>query len=162
MTSLTNRPNVWSGTVPLRDAINSLFEQSFLSPTWGATFGRTATPGFALDIYEDSDHYYVLGVLPGVDPNKVEIVAEEATLTISGEIPSFVPQGKQVIWHELPTGRFRRTVTLPMAADAARIEAQYDNGLLKLMVPKAAHARAHKIPVRPAQAQLVEANGNPR
>jgi HSP20 family protein len=160
MTSLTNRPNVSTGTVPLRDAINSLFEQSFLTPTWTTTFGRPMMPGLALDIYEDTDNYYLLGVLPGVDPTKVEIVSEDNTLTISGEIPSFVPEGKQVVWHELPTGTFRRTLTLPMAFDPGQIDAQYENGLLKLIVPKAAHARPHKIRIGASQAQLTEANGN--
>jgi HSP20 family protein len=147
MTNLTNRPTEFNQAVPLREAINSLFSQSFLSPTWGTLFGRTSTPGPALDVYEDEDNYFVLAVMPGVDPNKLEITSQDNTLSIAGEVGSFVPEGKRIVWQELPVGSFRRVLTLPTAFDTAKVQAQYDGGLLKLIVPKAEHARLHRIPI---------------
>jgi HSP20 family protein len=147
MTNLTNRSTEFNQPVPLREAINSLFSQSFLSPTWGTLFGHAATPGPALDVYEDEDNYFVLAVMPGVDPNKLEITSQDNTLSIAGEIGSFVPEGKHVVWQELPVGSFRRVLTLPMPFDTAKVQAQYDGGLLKLIVPKAEHARLHRIPI---------------
>jgi HSP20 family protein len=147
MTNLTNRSTEINQPVPLREAINSLFSQSFLSPTWGTLLGHPTPPGPALDVYEDEDNYFVLAVLPGVDPNKLEITSQDNTLTITGEIGSFVPEGKRIVWQELPVGTFRRVLTLPMPFDTAKVQAQYDGGLLKLIVPKAEHARLHRIPV---------------
>jgi HSP20 family protein len=147
MSDLTIRPLGFEQAVPLREAVNSLFSQSFLNPTWGTMFGQPGTLGMGLDVYEDNENYYILGVLPGVDPNKVDITSQENTLIISGEIPSFVPQGKRVLWQELPVGSFRRALTLPAAFDVGNVEAHYGDGLLKLVLPKAASARVHKIKI---------------
>lgn len=157
MTSLLNRSNLWETTLPLTQAINSLLEQSFVSPTWGSP---ATNLGLALDVYEDTDNYYILGVLPGVDPGQVNIVAQENTLTVSGEIPNFVPEGKHVVWHELPAGKFTRSITLPMPFDVDKAQAQYDQGLLKLVVPKAEYARPRRIEIGKGQAQLAESAGN--
>lgn len=154
MVSLMNRPTLIEEAMSLREAIDDLFRNSFLFPTWRTVFGQTVAPSVALDVYEDNDNYYVIGVLPGIEPEQVDVTCEGNTLTISGEIPSFIPEGKQVVWQELPSGSFRRTLTLPAPFEVGKVEAHYDAGVLKLVVPKAENARARKIQVRAAQPQL--------
>jgi HSP20 family protein len=153
MSNLTNRSNPFEGLVPLHDAVNSLFEQSFLTPSWrNLVAGRTGS-AIPLDVYEDNDNYFVVAALPGIDPNKVEITAQDGALTIQGEIPSLVPEGKQVVWHELLSGQFMRSFTLPAPVDAAHVQAAYDGGLLKLIVPKAEHAKPRRIPISSGSTQ---------
>lgn len=159
MVGLMNRPTLFDEVMSLHEAIDDLFRNSFLLPSWRTLFGRTVTPTLALDVYEDNDNYYVIGVLPGVDPNEVDITCEGNTLMISGEIPEFIPEGKEVVWQELPSGSFRRTLTLPTPIEADKVEAHYEAGLIKITVPKAEHARAHKVQVRTVERQLPSGKG---
>ncbi len=125
MVALMNRPSLFDEVMSLHEAIDDLFRNSFLLPSWRTLFGRTVTPTLALDVYEDHENYYVIGVLPGVDPNEVDITCEGNTLIISGEVPEFAPEGKEIVWQELPSGSFRRTLTLPAPIEASKVEAHY-------------------------------------
>jgi len=87
--------------------------------------------------------------LPGVAPSKLDVAVTEGNrLTIQGERPQVdVPNA---VWHrqERGHGPFVRELTLPTLVDADKVEARYDQGVLRLTLPKAEAAKPRKITVR--------------
>ncbi|BCM64849.1 MULTISPECIES: Hsp20/alpha crystallin family protein [Streptomyces] len=100
-----------------------------------------------VDAWRDDDALYLQFDLPGMDRSNIELTTERGTLTLSAERPSPVPAGARAVLTERPTGRFTRRLALSDALDAAAAEAAYDNGVLTLRIPLAAHAKPRKIAI---------------
>ncbi len=134
--------------MPLREAVNRLFEDSFVWPGRLEVFtGRS----FPVDIYETKDQqgYVVEASLPGVKPEDISITAMGDTLTITYktkveekvEKPSYVR-------HERYEGEMTRTFTLPTHILPEKVQATYEQGILKLQVPKSEEVKPKLIPVK--------------
>src|SRR5215213_2000356 len=116
-----------SDFVLLRDAMNQLLQDSFI-PSGGSRFpwssgaGTTARP-LPLDLYATPEQAVIIAAVPGMNPDQLEITYADNTLTLSGSVPSAVgsEQGQNATWyvHELWSGQFQRTVTLPFEIDPA-------------------------------------------
>ena len=91
----------------------------------------------ALDMTETNDAVDVVAELPGVDPKDVEVLAAGETLTIKGEKKS-EKETKDKNWYraERSYGAFVRNIDLPFEIDAAKVEASFDKGVLKVHVAK--------------------------
>jgi HSP20 family protein len=115
-------------------------------------FGRaagTAATGPQLSVWEDEQAVFAEADLPGVDPAKLEVTVNEGNqLTIQGE--RTVPEVPGAVWlrQERPFGKFSRVVALPALVDAARVEAKYTDGVLRLTLPKHEAAKPRKIVVK--------------
>ncbi len=136
---MTERYDAFREMLPLRDAMNRLFEQSLVRPT------GLLSPAAALrmDIYTEGDNYVIEAALPGLSPETVNVSVLGNQVTISGEYPAR-PEGRQYLLREQPRGRFERTVALPTELEADQAQAHYEHGLLRLTVPKAAAADRHQ------------------
>jgi HSP20 family protein len=108
----------------------------------GRTFGGTRRSDVwmpALDLYETDDRIVATVELPGLDPDDVEVKVEDQVLTVSGKREfSDEVEEDHVRRIERSYGAFMRQITLPQAADAERIKATFDKGVLKIEVPKKA------------------------
>ena len=105
----------------------------------------------AMDVAEKADAYLINVELPGVDPNQVELNFEQNVLTIRGAKPSSFDASNgeyRVYTAERVAGEFERSVRLPDSVDSERIEASYDHGLLRILVPKAQAAQPRKIEIK--------------
>ncbi|MEV6960216.1 Hsp20/alpha crystallin family protein [Streptomyces sp. NPDC051207] len=100
-----------------------------------------------VDAWRDDDALYLQFDLPGMDRSSIELTTERGTLALSAERPSPVPAGARALLTERPTGRFTRRLALSDALDTAAAEAAYDNGVLTLRIPLAAHAKPRKIDI---------------
>jgi HSP20 family protein len=135
---------------PFRDLMSI---QSELNRLFGRTYaGEPATAGAwvpPLDIFETEDRFVVSVDLPGVDPKQVDVSVEDSTLTIRGE-RGFTSEADEDSCHRVERryGSFVRSLSLPQTADAARIEASFDKGVLTIEVPKAEQAKPRKIQVK--------------
>ncbi|MCK9357602.1 MAG: Hsp20/alpha crystallin family protein [Dehalococcoidia bacterium] len=136
----------------LREAMGKLFEQSVVCPDRSA--GAESTPGASLmpvNLYEEESGFVIRAYVPGVKAESVEVGAEGGTLTIKARIPGETEgeDAKAGRWlaGELGYGDVARTLTLPAPIDAARIEANVENGVLTVVVPKAEEAKPRKIVV---------------
>ena len=127
----------FAGMLPLRDAMDRLFEQSVLRPT---AFG-TILP---IDVYAEGDNYVIEVAVPGLAPDAVTVSVLGNQVFISGEYPT-ATEGRQYLFRERTAGRFERVVALPTALDADKAEAHYEHGLLRLTVPKAESAKPRRI-----------------
>ncbi len=118
---------------------------------FGQQYGGTATQAWqpALDISERKDAYLVSVELPGIGMDEIEITFEGSLLTIQGErhVPHDSSEQKM---HRVERryGAFRRSITLPTHVMADAIEASVQDGVLQILVPKAAEVLAKRIAVR--------------
>jgi HSP20 family protein len=149
----------------LRDEVDRLFDSFF--PTvagrrglfdmdpfrrlggWVRSGGELAPE---VDVKETDERFEITAELPGMDEKDVEVTLREGMLTISGEKKMETKEDK-ANYHltERSYGRFVRTFRLPDTADEDGISAGFTKGVLSVIVPKTAAARAHekKIEVKP-------------
>ncbi len=103
----------------------------------------------AVDIVELEQEVLLLADLPGVEPGHVDVSVEDRTLTLAGERHPYNDlKDPQAFRTERPSGRFTRTFILPTTVDTGRIHAEFNHGVLKVVLPKAEHVRARKIQIQ--------------
>jgi HSP20 family protein len=146
MANLT-RYNPFSEMVSLREAMDRLFEDSFISPRGWSTIGR----GMPANLYETADGYTLQLPMPGVKPEDVEITVQQDTLNLKWETKVQFPEGATVHWNGFQSGQYQQSFTLPAPINPDRVEAHYNDGILTLSLPKAEHARARTIKVNAAR-----------
>jgi len=133
----------WSN---LRDQLNSFFDMPFWS-----SFERTGQlfTGWspALDLYESGDHFVAVVKLPGMRREDIDISLHDGTLTISGERKRESSNGKTAQRTERYVGTFRRSIGLPTRVDPSKVSATYEDGILKVTLPKAEDAKPKQIQV---------------
>jgi HSP20 family protein len=132
----------------LQDEMNQLFGRVFRQQP-GLDRGGQRLWAPALDIAERPDAYLVTVEVPGVRPEDLDITLEGGVLTVQGE-RRFQDESQDQQWHRVERryGAFRRSVTLPSQAQADKIEASFEDGLLHITVPKTEAAMPKRIEVR--------------
>jgi HSP20 family protein len=155
MTTMTG----WDLFEDLRSAQDELLRMNRVHGQWLSPAGYSgqlydpsaSTQAWAppLDISERKDAYLVTVELPGVRSEDLEITFEDRLLTIQGERhPAGDSAGEKVHRVERRYGAFRRSITLPSHVMADAIEATAQDGVLRILVPKAPEVHAKRIPVR--------------
>ena len=149
-----NRYDPFREALSLRDAMDRLFQESFVRPS--AATGRCGW--VPMDVEETGDAYRLHVQLPGWKPEDVNITVQESTVTISGQYNN-APERKDEesrTWHvrERSFASFNRSFSFPLPVDADRAEATFENGELVLTLPKAESAKPRQIKIGgAAQAQ---------
>nr|WP_309904467.1 Hsp20/alpha crystallin family protein [Variovorax soli] len=103
-----------------------------------------------VDVIEDADSLTLYADLPGVTKETLSLHADSGTLSIEAEVGLSLPEGLQSSHTEVGVGRFRRSFTLSKELDAEKVSAELSNGVLKLRIPKAEHAKPRRITVNAA------------
>lgn len=153
----------------LRDEFDRLWGNLVTAPPlhgWGNRPSAAAFP--AVNVRETDAAVIVEAEVPGLDADAVDIAVAGDELVLKGSRPEThggrpEPAGAQAAggngerkpafsWHrrERGTGNFERRITLPVAVDAARVEARLADGVLTVTCPKAPEAQPHKVSVRSA------------
>ena len=140
--------------VVLRDAMNQLLEESFV-PSRGSRSSSgngTMVRPLPLDVYATQEEAVIIAAVPGMSPQELEVTIDQNVVTLSGTVPTAAEseQGKGATWylHELWHGQFRRSVTLPFEVDAGKADASFENGIVRILLPKAERAKPHKISIK--------------
>lgn len=138
MTEIQNRFANLMGRAPLQLQENS-GEEALMTTEW--------VP--AVDIAEDNKEYVIKAELPDVRREEVKVSVENGLLTISGE-RKFEKEEKDKKYHrvERAYGYFSRSFSLPDAADAEQVKAEYKDGVLHVHVPKSESKKAKRIEVK--------------
>lgn len=113
-------------------------------------FSPSLTKGFmpAVDIYQDKDNVYVESLLAGVDPKDIDISIENDVLTMQGDMEKKTEVDEKNYYRkEVRRGSFYRSVSLPTHVLGDKADANYENGILKITVPKAPEAKPKTIKV---------------
>lgn len=103
----------------------------------------------AMDVYEKGNDLIVEAQLPGIDPNKVEVAVENDVLTIKGssEKKKEVDE-KNYYRKEIHAGSFYRSMVLPAHVQGDKAKAEFEDGVLKVSVPKLKTTATKKIDVK--------------
>ncbi len=103
-----------------------------------------------VDVIEDQNGITLYADLPGVPKDKLAISVEGETLTIEAGLGLPLPQDLQASHAEVQRMAYRRAFTLSRELDAEKVAADFSDGVLRLTIPKAAHAQPRRISVQTA------------
>lgn len=123
-------------------------KQEVASPAEQTRPGVVFTPD--VDIYEDEQKISLLADMPGVAPEDVKIDLNDNLLSITGEVKPFESAEESDVLVEFEIGRYYRQFTLSEVIDQGKIEAKLEDGVLRLILPKAEKAMPRQITVTAA------------
>jgi len=159
MTLLTRREpfREFSTQQDRTNRLNRLFRESYNSegPEEALTTTNYAPP---VDIYE-GEHNITLKIdVPGIDEKDIDVRIEGNTLTVHGERKIEKEEKEENFRRvERQYGQFTRSFTLPSSVDTGQVNANYDNGVLKITLAKKADAKPKQIKVNVGGANTLEA-----
>jgi HSP20 family protein len=134
----------------MQNEMNRLFNTFFDSPTPSNGRSKAVARRWipAMDVVETDGHYVLRADLPGLSEDDVKIEVEDNVLTIKGERKSEDEhKGDGYYRVERSFGSFSRSVTLPEGVDADSIEANFDNGVLEVQIPKPEQPKPRKVQI---------------
>lgn len=103
------------------------------------------------NVAETDTHFEVTLDLPGLQPDQVSVELKENQLWVTGERKDQREESGKTYHHiERVWGQFRRVIPFPSPVNAEKVEAQYQDGVLTVLVPKDETARPRKIAVKKA------------
>ncbi len=144
----TNDPFV----APLSAAVDALFNDAWVSPraaNWATVWGVGSR--LPLNIYADAEGYTFVALVPGMKADELNIETEGNTVKISGETAAPAissDENVRTLRSEIGYGKFSRAFEMPEEIDADKIEANLDNGVLTVRVPKAEAVKPRTIKVQ--------------
>ena len=146
--TLVRRPSPFGELMTLRQAMDRLFDDDFRPSRWLA--GGLDGPGLPLDVTTDADRLTIEAALPGIKPEDVDITVENGTVTISGKTAEQrkAEEGSYVL-QEIRRGSFSRSVSLPTGLEPDKATATFENGILRLEIPKAEQVKPRQIKISP-------------
>ena len=100
-----------------------------------------------VNVVEDTGGITLTADLPGVSKDQLTLQVESDTLTIEGAVKLDLPRGMEPSHVEIDIPRYRRVFTLSKELDAEKVSAEFNQGVLKLRIPKAEHAQPRKITI---------------
>jgi HSP20 family protein len=139
------------GTAPARYVSRDPFQMARELLSWDPFFGGRQASAFvpAFEVKETNDAFVLKGDIPGVAEADLDIGVHNNVLTVSGTRQSEErKEGESFALYERQYGSFSRSFSLPDTADAERVEAKLDAGVLTLTIWKKAEAKPRKIAVK--------------
>lgn len=130
----------------LQDELDRLTERVFGRRWWETDGGAMMVP---MDMTETDNEVILTASLPGIKPEDVDITVTGNTLTIKGEFKAEEETERgNVYFRERRYGAFHRSVMLPTDVNADKAEATFENGVLKLKIPKTEEAKPKQIELK--------------
>lgn len=132
-------------TVPLGNVLDRLFEDAVTADPWGR-MGRSSIP---LDLWETDEAYMLQAFLPGVDADEIQVSIMDHQVTLRAEIKEdeTITDGQYMI-RERHYGPLAREIILPASVNSDEVQAEYEDGVLTLTMPKMEKERVKAIRVR--------------
>jgi len=103
-----------------------------------------------VDVIEDANGITLFADLPGVPKDKLSLHVEADTRSIEGEVLLAMPAGMEPSHAEVSLPRYRRAFTLSKELDSDKVSAEFNQGVLKLRIPKAEHLQPRRVEVKVA------------
>ena len=145
---LRNGSNALRDFMSLRDSMDRLFEDRWVSPGNWLTWSSTGTYDVPIDVYETADEIVVRAVVSGARAEGIDVQFQGGVLTLRAktEQPE-LPEGAKWLVHEMTPAEYIRQITLPRAVDADKAATTFENGVLTLTLPKTEDAKPKQIKV---------------
>jgi HSP20 family protein len=147
--TIARRPSPFGELLSLRQAMDRLFEDSYVRPgSWGN--GSADAVALPLDVSTTKDELVIQAPLPGVRPDDVELTVENGTLTIRAEMNEERTEGEgEYLVREIRRGAFTRSMSLPTGLEPDKAQATFKDGMLTLRVPRAEQVKPRQIRISP-------------
>jgi len=130
-------------------ALDQLFTNAFV-PAFGLS-----SQSVAVDIIENEHAYTAQVVVPGINPDDLDIMVNDQTLTIKGQWKQpELPDGTSFHLRERSTGSFQRTIRFPLSLNADAVQAHYEHGILTLTLPKTESVKPRRISLQSQPRQI--------
>ena len=100
-----------------------------------------------MNVFRKGDHFAIIAEVPGLNKSDLEVQAKGRTVRVSGTKSVEYPEGASLHRRERLSGRFDRALTLPIEIDAEGVRAEYHDGILALLLPRAAGDKPKAIQV---------------
>ena len=140
-----NHNRNWSPLSDLRREMDKIFDDYWTSPSGRSLTDMDTQWSPACDVDEGEDHYLISLEMAGVPKDQVKVEFENNQLVISGERRAETKKGQT--YSERRYGKFQRSFTLPAGIDAEKVEANYQDGILRVYLPKAESAKPRQIKI---------------
>ena len=146
--TLVRRPSPFGELMTLRQAMDRLFDDDVRPSRWLS--GGLDGPALPLDVTTTTDSLTIEAALPGIRPEDVDITVEDNTVTISGRTAEErkAEEGSYVV-QEIRRGSFSRSVALPNGLEPDKANATFENGILRLEIPRAEQLKPRQIKISP-------------
>lgn len=136
---------------PIREmaTLRSMVDQVFDNMLSRQLEGWRGYDWMAVDMYQTNDEVVVKAVLPGVKPEDIQVSVANQVLTIRGEVKEEKVR-EDATYHirERRSGMITRSIQLPVDVVVEKAKAEYENGILTLILPKAEEMRPKTISVK--------------
>ena len=103
-------------------------------------FGRSTTNRGtfpSINLFQDGDNTVIMAEVPGVKKDEIQVQIKDNLITISGERKTDYPEKASVHRVERRGFKFDRTMKLPVKVDVEKVKADYENGIVKIVMPRA-------------------------
>jgi HSP20 family protein len=117
---------------------------------FGRIDGETTNSSLATEVRETNDELRFAIELPGMRPEDIDLTVENNVLTVSGEKKFEREESKEDGEYRLferRYGRFTRSFAVPPTVDAGKVNANYENGVLTISLPKTEAAKPRRIAI---------------
>ena len=138
----TTLSDPFSAILALQRALESRLESDWMGDV---TTGVGAFP--PINIFQQGDDFVAVTELPGIDRNDLRIEAKESTIRISGKKAPRYDDKASIHRRERLFGDFDRTISLPVQIDIDGIRADYADGVLAVLIPRAASEKPRSIKI---------------
>jgi HSP20 family protein len=137
---------------PFREMTSIREDMERLFDTMTGRYPRERSEGFwapSVDVEENNDAITIRAEVPGMNKEDIKVTVTDDTVTLSGE-RRHETELKDKTFHRIERiyGKFQRTIGLPAAVEGDKAKASYKAGVLELVLPKSAKAKAHEIQVQ--------------
>lgn len=146
---------------PLREMVNMQNQFDRFFDDWRPFFNDENLGGranmLAIDAHEDDKQYTVITELPGVKSENINVRQDGDYLLIEADIPETETEHEDKRWlvRERRSGHFSRRIRLPQNVDYSKAEANYNDGVLTLTLPKSEEAKPRQIPVKHGNGHVI-------
>jgi HSP20 family protein len=129
----------------IQSEVNRVFD-AFFGNAGTASRARRWVP--AMDLVETDDHLVLRADLPGMSRDDVSIEIKDGALTISGERKTEHEEKSEGFYRvERAFGSFSRSLTLPEGIDMEKVDADFEDGVLEVRIPKPAERKPHRVEI---------------
>ena len=143
MTTLSRR-NPLRDMVTMSRAFDNMLNEAFARGTESQGTGAWLLP---MDAYITEEAIVIRADIPGITPDELNITLEGDTLAIRGEIQRDAVEDRKYVLMERPVGKFERTLNINTPINHDKVQANFKDGVLTLVLPKAESIKPRQITV---------------
>jgi HSP20 family protein len=136
-------PSPFDALPGLQQALDAFRASGWLEA--GPSGGGTYPP---INVFRKGDDFAIIAEVPGIKKSDLEVQVKGKTIRIAGARSVTYPEQAALHRRERLSGRFDRAVSLPIEIDADGVQAEYSNGILALLLPRAARDKPKSIHVK--------------